>query len=69
MNDPHTKPAKWMKDGALVDYHSVIGEPATVLGRKIIGEPWQLGHGAWVVKIEGVSGGVSVDAITKAATP
>ncbi len=63
------QPAPWMKDGTTVDYHSVIGEPATVLGRKIIGEPWQLGHGAWVVKIEGVTGGVSIEAISQATAP
>ena len=23
----------------------------------VTGKPWQLGHGAWVVKLDGVSGG------------
>jgi hypothetical protein len=59
-----TLPPDWLKPGALVDYRSVIGEPATHLAREVLAEPWQLGHGAWVVKIEGVSGGVAVEAVT-----
>jgi hypothetical protein len=27
---------------------------------KTTSEPWQLGHGEWVVKVEGKSGGVAV---------
>ena len=27
---------------------------------KIRSEPWQLGHGEWVVKVEGKAGGVSI---------
>lgn len=27
--------------------------------------PWQLGHGAWVIGLSGVAGGVAVERVTK----
>lgn len=65
-------PPAWMVAGALVDYSAVIGEPPTLLGAKIRSEPWQLGHGQWVVAIEGKAGGVAIEALRQAqdgATP
>jgi hypothetical protein len=54
-------PAAWIKPGAYADFRMISGRPVTHANRRILSEPWQLGHGAWLVKIEGVSGGVSVE--------
>ncbi len=61
-------PPTWMVLGALVDYSPMIGAPPTVLGTRIRSEPWQLGDGQWVVKIEGRAGGVAIEAL-QPATP
>ena len=50
--------------GALVDYHSEIGGPVTKTNCKIRSGPWQLGSGQWVIKISGMAGGVSLDALS-----
>jgi hypothetical protein len=51
-----------LKPGMRVIYHGWKGAP----GKEYIvrSEPWQLGHGEWVVLLEGKSGGVSVDFIS-----
>ncbi len=51
-----------MVDGAIVDYHSVIGREVTHPGMTMVGEPWQLGDGQWVVKLKGKPGGVAIEA-------
>jgi len=33
----------------------------THANREVLSEPWKLGSGDWIVSIEGVSGGVSVE--------
>ena len=53
-----------MEVGTLVDYHSEIGGPVTKKNCKIRSGPWQLGSGQWVIKIEGMAGGVSLDALS-----
>ena len=53
-----------IKIGMTVDYHMMIDGPVTKENCKVESDPWPLGHGTWVVKISGVSGGVSLDAIT-----
>ena len=53
-----------IKIGMLVDYHSIIDGVITEPRCKITSEPWQLGHGQWVVQIDKIRGGVSLDAIT-----
>ena len=60
------EPPAWMVVGALVDYSAVLGEPPTLLATKIRSEPWQLGHGQWVVAIEGKTGGVAIEALRPA---
>ena len=50
--------------GMMVDYHSIIGGDITEPRCKIESEPWQLGHGQWVVQIDKIRGGVSLDALT-----
>jgi len=52
-----------LESGTWVDYHARVGGPVTRRARTV-GEPWQLGNGGWVVKIEGGSGGVSLDALS-----
>jgi len=50
--------------GAIVNYHSEIGGPVTMSDCKIRSGPWQLGSGQWVIKITGIAGGVSLDALS-----
>jgi hypothetical protein len=59
------KPPAWLKPGAVVDYRSVMDEPPTRRGVRVRSEPWQLGHGAWVVLIEGQAGGVACAALSQ----
>ena len=53
-----------IKVGMMVDYHSIIGGAITESRCEVISAPWQLGHGQWVVRINRITGGVSLDAIT-----
>ena len=39
--------------------------PPTLLDTTIRSEPWQLGHGEWVVAIVGKAGGVSCQALSR----
>ena len=50
--------------GMTVDYHGIIGGPVTKEKCIVESDPWELGHGTWVVKISGVRGGVDLAAIT-----
>lgn len=54
-----------IKVGMKVDYHSIIGGPATDIGCEVMSDPWELGHGDIVVKIDRIRGGVSLDALTE----
>ena len=47
-----------IKPGDLVE---VTRDDGSKEERKAISEPWQLGHGDWVVKLEGISGGYALD--------
>jgi hypothetical protein len=47
--------AKQLKLGMAVQYEA---GPGRLIVTAIRSEPWQLGHGQWVVCVEGVSGGV-----------
>ncbi len=61
--DPHgigaIRPSVY-KIGDAVRYYPVLpdGEVPRYEETKIRSEPWQLGHGAWVIKVEGRTGGV-----------
>jgi hypothetical protein len=62
--DPHgigaIRPSEH-KIGDPVRYYPVLPNIGEVPGyevTKIRSEPWQLGHGAWVIKVEGRTGGV-----------
>ena len=46
--------------GTPVTYQSVAGDPSTARETKTRTPAWELGHGATVVSVEGVSGGVSI---------
>lgn len=59
-------PPSWLVEGAMVDYHAVIGEPATQFNMRARTSPQQMDSGHWVVWLEGKSGSVSVDACTPA---
>lgn len=52
MRRKYQEPPPFVKDGAAVWYHPVIGEP-TRYAFTVRGEPWQLGHGEWVVRLDG----------------
>lgn len=54
------------KIGDKVYYHSILGEPHDGMVRTCISDPWQLGHGAWVIKVSGISGGVLLEALSPA---
>lgn len=43
------KPAKYITDGAVLQYHPIISAPES-RPVTIDGEPYQLGDGSWVVK-------------------
>lgn len=64
--EPAARPPEWIFEGAKVDYHSLIGGPVTDPGMVVRGEPWQLGQGDWVVRLEGRAGGVAIEALTPA---
>lgn len=53
-----------IKVGMMVDYHSIINGKTTEPYCQIASEPWQLGHGQWVVQIDKKRGGISLDALT-----
>ncbi len=61
--DPHgigaIRPSEY-KIGDPVRYYPALpdGEVPQHEETKIRSEPWQLGHGAWVIKVEGRTGGV-----------
>ncbi len=48
--------------GTPVRYHPIIGDPE-YMESKTRSVAWNLGHGAPVVKIEGITGGVLLEAI------
>ena len=52
------EPTQWqlgLKPGDTVDY---INDDGKAERRKVRSEPWQLGHGEWVIKLDGRTGGV-----------
>jgi hypothetical protein len=60
----YDRPAEWMpRAGDYVDYHPIIGEPATTYMHKVK-EVWIANTGYPVANIIGVRGWVSVDALT-----
>ena len=70
MKQPKYKdPEPWIEAGAEVYYRSIINKPHDGVVRKIMDKPWKLGHGAWVVSISGISGGVSIEAIDQVTPP
>jgi hypothetical protein len=52
--------AATIKSGAVIDYTDDIGQVHRTRTRS---QPWQLGHGAWVVAIDGKAGGYDVDRV------
>jgi ribonuclease HI len=70
--DPVPKRLQWLcEPEARADYHAVIGGPITRPAAKVLSAPWRLGGkgGPWVTGIEGETGCISVDALTKIKAP
>jgi hypothetical protein len=62
----YDRPAEWMpRTGDTVDYHSIIGEPATSFNHVVM-EVWIANTGYPVANITNMRGWVSVDALTPA---
>ena len=61
----YAQPKAWMKPGAKVLYHSIIGQPSDGKIREIEGPPWKLGHGQFVISVTGIAGGVALEALTE----
>lgn len=57
------EPPAWMVEGAIVDYHSIIGGPITQPGMVVRAGP-QLMCGHWSVWLKGKAGSVAVEACT-----
>jgi hypothetical protein len=55
---------KNIKKGMRVNYHSIIGGPATIEGATVREEPFRMASGEWVCMITGKSGYVSVAALS-----
>lgn len=58
-------PPAWMVDGAVVNYHGVIGEPPTKTGLTVRGEPFKSAAGYWVVFLNGHPGYVACEAVSR----
>ncbi len=67
-NPYYPPPPAWLVENSRVDYRSLRDGPVTHPNARVRSNPWQLGHGEWVVLIEGVSGGVCVSHITRIGT-
>jgi hypothetical protein len=62
----HDRPIDWMpRKGDRVDYHSIIGEPATSFDHEVL-ETWISNAGYPVSNIVGIRGHVCCDALTPA---
>lgn len=57
------KQHEWIRPGAVVDYHAVIGGPVTDRGRVVASGPERLGGGQWVAWLDGKPGCVAVEAL------
>lgn len=49
-----------LKKGALVQ---VRKDDGSLVYSRCLSDPWQLGHGAWVIKLEGFSGGYAIERV------
>lgn len=74
MNVDTPKKYHWLREGTLVDYHGVIGGPVTIAGLTVRGEPFPTptprgyrGKPSWCVMLNGKSGWVACDALTRAS--
>ena len=47
---------------------NVLLDDGTIWRTHTRSEPWQLGHGQWVVALEGRAGGYALDRVTEAWT-
>lgn len=45
---------------------NVKKDDGSILKTKTRSLPWQLGHGSWVISVDGISGGYDLTRVTKA---
>ena len=59
-------PLDQIKDGLPVNYHPFIGRinDDEDICTRVVRVPWKLGHGDLIVKVEGIAGGVAVEALS-----
>jgi len=57
--------------GTEVDYYPVLNVPGMDERLRTVtrNEPWQLGHGAWVASVVGITGGVLLSHLRKVILP
>jgi hypothetical protein len=61
------QPPAWLKPGARVDYHAMVGGPVTLAGAVVRSGPHRIcGH--WSVWLEGKASCVDIEACTPATT-
>lgn len=58
--------AKAIRNGMTVD---VIMDDGSVVTTQSLSDPWQLGHGGWVIKLAGFSGGYNCARVSPSKTP
>jgi uncharacterized Zn ribbon protein len=61
----YTHDSAWIKPGAKCKRYKLMHPRDHWDGeiREVVSEPWQLGHGTWIVKVTGIPGGVHVDSL------
>lgn len=47
---------------------NVLKDDGSIIQTTIRSEPWQLGHGSWVIMVEGIAGGYDITRITPTIT-
>lgn len=71
------KPPDYEKQRRLTEHGAILKPGDTVMVRLDDGEivektvkyaPWQLGHGEWVIGLNGIAGGYALDRVLKVVT-
>ena len=60
------EPPGWLRNGAVVDFHSIIGRGVTHPGCIVREDPFQASDGTWVCFVDKIRGYVAIEALTEA---